>query len=419
MDPAGSQVFAEGLRQEVPRQEVPRLEAAARAKVAYFVHDLSDPSVHRRVRMLRAGGAAVVLIGFRRSREPVEAVAGVRTIDIGRTRDQRLARRAVSVVRALAGLGRLAEALDGADAVIARSLEMLPIAVRARKLHAPRATLTHECLDIHRLLLSRRIEGSLLRLFESRLWSDVDLLLTSSPAFVRHYFAPRQFPSPIRLVENKVLWLDQDARREPLPRPPPGPPWRIGWFGMIRCRRSLEILRALALEAQGAVEVIIRGRPSDAIFPDFAASLAGSPHLTFGGLYRNPKDLASIYGGIHFNWAIDYYEDGQNSSWLLPNRIYEGSLYGAVPIALARVETASWLGRQGAGVVLDEPIAQRLGDFFRLLDAQAYSRLAGEVASLPRARLVDERSDCRELVSAICGGVARRGFGARLAEASA
>src|SRR5580704_445761 len=211
MDPAGSQVFAEGLRQEVPRQEVPRLEAAARAKVAYFVHDLSDPSVHRRVRMLRAGGAAVVLIGFRRSREPVEAVAGVRTIDIGRTQDQRLARRAVSVVKALAGLGRLAEALDGADAVIARSLEMLPIAVRARKLHAPRATLTHECLDIHRLLLSRRIEGSLLRLFESRLWSDVDLLLTSSPAFVRHYFTPRQFPSPIRLVENKVLWLDQAA----------------------------------------------------------------------------------------------------------------------------------------------------------------------------------------------------------------
>ena len=34
------------------------------AKIVYFVHDLSDPSVHRRVRMLVAGGAAVTLIGF-------------------------------------------------------------------------------------------------------------------------------------------------------------------------------------------------------------------------------------------------------------------------------------------------------------------------------------------------------------------
>src|SRR5262249_59480021 len=36
------------------------------AKIVYFVHDLSDPSVHRRVRMLVAGGGAGTPIGVRR-----------------------------------------------------------------------------------------------------------------------------------------------------------------------------------------------------------------------------------------------------------------------------------------------------------------------------------------------------------------
>jgi succinoglycan biosynthesis protein ExoL len=375
------------------------------AKIAYFVHDLSDAAVHRRVRMLSSGGAMVTPIGFRRSSAPVDMVEGRRAIDLGRTSDGRLARRVVSLAGALTRLDRLGGAMRGADAIVARNLEMLFLAARARRLHARDAALVYECLDVHRILLSRHLRSGLLRLFESGLWHDVDLLLTSSPAFVRNYFAPRRFPSPIRLVENKVLLVGERQGHRPRPRPAPGPPWRIGWFGMIRCRKSLEILAALARKAGGSVEIVIRGRPSGAIFPDFDAAIAGSPHVRFGGNYRNPDDLADIYGEIHLSWAIDYYEAGANSSWLLPNRIYEGSVHGAVPIALAGVETGSWLAKRGAGVVLNEPLEQRLADFLGSLDAASYSRLAHQVEALPRTDLVDDQADCRALVAAICGDV--------------
>ena len=73
---------------------------------------------------------------------------------------------------------------------------MLLLASRARKRYAPAARLVYECLDIHRLLLSTRFDGALLRFLETRLWDEVDLLLTSSPAFVRNYFAPRRFCGP-------------------------------------------------------------------------------------------------------------------------------------------------------------------------------------------------------------------------------
>ena len=300
-------------------------------KIAYFVHDLSDAAVHRRVRMMVAGGAAVTPIGFRRQPNPVRNVEGIAAIDLGRTEDGRLSRRLISVVGALLRAGRLAEPLDGADVILARNLEMLTIASRARKLHAPRARLVHECLDVHRLLLSSRPEGRFLRQLESRLWRGVDLLLTSSPGFVENYFEPRRFPASVRMVENKVLRLDNhDLLESGKPRPA-GPPWRIGWFGMIRCRKSLEMLGALASQAGGAVEIVLRGRPSASVFPDFEAAIAKYPRLHFGGPYRNPEDLPALYGDVHFSWTLDYYEEGQNSAWLLPNRVYEGTLYGAVP----------------------------------------------------------------------------------------
>jgi succinoglycan biosynthesis protein ExoL len=377
------------------------------AKIAYFAHDLADPAVHRRVRMLVAGGAAVTPIGFRRSAEAPSAIEGLPPIDLGRTADGLLARRTLSVAGTLVRLARIAHHVREANVILARNLEMLVLAVRARRLYAPDAAVVYECLDIHRALLSERLGEKLLRLLESNLWRDVDLLLTSSPAFIRNYFTPRGFRSPIRLVENKVLMVgESDPGTSSVVRPPPGPPWRIGWFGMIRCRKSLAILGSLAQVTGGAVELVIRGQPSAATFSDFDAALAGLPHVQYAGPYRNPTDLPSIYGNVHFNWTIDYYESGQNSAWLLPNRVYEGSLYGAVPIALAGVETGRWLSERGAGVVLGEPLEQQLVEFFRRLDPDGYATLAQGTEALPRTDLVYGQSDCREFVEALCRSAA-------------
>jgi succinoglycan biosynthesis protein ExoL len=226
--------------------------------------------------------------------------------------------------------------------------------------------------------------------------------LTSSPAFVRNYFTPRGYAAPIRLVENKVPVFGDDAPRPISPERRSSPPWRIGWFGMLRCRKSLEILSAVARELGGMVEVVIRGRPSDAVFPDFDKEIAGKVHVNYRGPYRSPADLAEIYGDVHFVWAIDYYESGQNSAWLLPNRIYEGTFYGGVPIGLAQVETGGWLKEHAVGVVADEPLQAWLIRFFRNLGEGGYDSLAKSVAALPRKLLTVDQEDCRELVEAVC-----------------
>src|SRR6188472_2158619 len=66
-------------------------------RIAYFVHDLTDPAVARRIRMLQAGGADIGLLGFRRG-ETLARIEGVEPVDLGRTYDSRLIQRALKVV---------------------------------------------------------------------------------------------------------------------------------------------------------------------------------------------------------------------------------------------------------------------------------------------------------------------------------
>jgi len=370
-------------------------------KIAYFVHDLDDPAVGRRVTMLTLGGAEVTLAGFHRSALPVASVNGVPATNFGRTEPAKLLSRAFSVAKTALQAKSLAKAVRGADVIIARNLEMLTLAVRARNRFAPGVCVVYECLDIHRLLLSRGPAGRALRMLEDRLWQETGLLLTSSPAFIRNYFGPRRFSAAHRLIENKVLQRDVEAPLQFANRPAIGQPWRIGWFGVLRCRKSFEILSQLASELPGKVEVVLRGRPAPSIFPDFEAEVARTPGIKFEGAYRNPDDLEVIYGGVHFAWAVDYYEASQNSAWLLPNRIYEAGLFGAVPLALGEVETGRWLAARNAGVLLPDPPGDTLRAFFEHLTRDKYQTLAGAVADIPRGDLADDAQSCRALIESL------------------
>lgn len=386
-------------------------------RIAYFVHDITDPAVARRVRMLRSGGADVTVLGFRRG-DTLAAIEGAPAIDLGRTYDARLAQRVMKVMQRRSSLGKEAAVVHDADILLARNLEMLAIARAAQRRHAPKAALVYECLDLHRLLLSNSLPGRVLRFLERSLMRKARLLIVSSPAFVSRYYAPRQgvgssWDRPVLVVENKALELGAPGESPPvnMPEPPAGPPWRIGWFGMIRCQRSLDILCRLADRFPGLVEIVIRGRPARVTFKNFDEQVERTPGVSFGGAYR-AVELPALYGSVHFNWAIDYFEEGANSALLLPNRIYEGGPYGAVPIGLARTETGRWLKQHGHGVLLDSP-GDELGCFLEHLTAAAYGRLRQSVRSQPRRSFVADREDCESLVNALALAVREDLAGAR------
>jgi succinoglycan biosynthesis protein ExoL len=373
----------------------------ASIKIAYFVHDVNDAAVARRVTMLRAAGAAVTVAGFRRDDRLPKTVSGARVVDLGRTADARLLQRAMVVFRNLLRPKTMLEGMGRPDVIIARNLESLALAVRARR-EVPTARLVYECLDIHRSLLGSSVPHRIIQRIESALLKSIDLLIVSSPAFVREYFSKKPgFGAPVLLVENKVLTLEAEPHAEQGALA--GPPWTIGWFGNLRCRRTFDTLAALAARSDGRVRILIAGRSSPAVFDDFAALVERSPNCTFVGSFT-PEDLGTLYAQCHFAWAIDYFEEGLNSSWLLPNRLYEASGFGAVPIALKSVETGRWLARYDAGWLIDDTVGvEGMAAMFENLDLAGYAKLYQAVAAIPREALIADRSDCDKLLHAVAG----------------
>ncbi|MBD9375299.1 glycosyl transferase family 1 [Rhizobium sp. ARZ01] len=369
-------------------------------RILYFAHDLADPAVRRRVLALQAGDAVVTLAGFRRGEKTGAAISGVTPIELGVTEDARFVQRIGAIAVARLRLERALQGITRPDLIIARNLEMLAIAQKAVSLLGGDVPIVYECLDIHRLLLRKDWAGRAIRAVEARLGQGVSLLVTSSPAFVENYFRPLSgIEAPVFLLENKVLELDEDAPSVPGPRcPGEDAPWRIGWFGALRCRKSLDLLSRFSRAMEGKVEIVVRGRPTYAELKDFDTFMRGEPFMSFRGAYRNPEDLGEIYSEVQFCWAIDFFEEGLNSAWLLPNRVYEGCRYGTVPIAIKGTETARYLAGKQIGLTLDNDTVASLVDLFSTVERQSYSDHFARIARQGAGHWTFGRSDCQALV---------------------
>lgn len=367
--------------------------------VLYLAHDVADPAIRRRTLMLAAGGANVTVAGFRRGAD-TPVIDG--HIELGITRDGRFGQRIAAVGKAALMLSSKLRGVGKPGVIIARNLEMLALANRANALFGGGVPIVYECLDIHRLLLRKDLAGRTLRSTEHYLGRNVSLLITSSPAFIENYFRPiSRLKAPALLLENQVIDLDGTAGMQTArPRPPqPGEPWKIGWFGALRCRKSLKLLAEFTRSMDGKLEVVLRGRPAYSEFDDFDGFVENEPFMHFHGAYKNPEDLARIYDDVQFSWGIDFFEEGQNSSWLLPNRLYEGCRYNTVPIAMRGTETARFISAKHIGLVLSDADSATLAVLFAGMTAERYLAEFGKVAATGAQAWVFDRADCQRLVN--------------------
>lgn len=369
-------------------------------KIAYLAHDLSDAAVARRVQMLRQGGAEVKLAGFRRTNQPINAVEGVASLDLGQSFDQQLLRRAALLARCALANERLRGLLHGVDAVLARNLEMVVLAEAARFWTEQTIPMIYECLDIHRSVLGDKVPNRLLRWVDACVTRRSASLIVSSPAFLEHYFSRLKVMLPtVILAENKRLPGVQDDRPA-IPVRPDEPPWRIGWFGILRCVRSFELLYELARNRPGKVDIVLRGRPGDPVRALIETKLP-CINMRYDGPY-SPSDLAALYENCDFAWTIDYSDEGLNSDWLLPNRLYEGGYYNVPALARAGTATASWLQTHGAGIVFYD-LLRELTEFLDGLTSERMRDLRHATANIPNTNLIWTLEDSRDLVRRIVG----------------
>lgn len=323
-------------------------------KITFFGHDADDAMLHRRVMQMRALGHEVRLLTMLRSDRLAlpPALSDVEAHVIGSARDGAMLHRLGSVAQAARQAQKLSKE-PAPDLYWARNLDMLAIAVAAR---APARPLVYECLDIHGAVSAPTPMGAVMRTAERALLRRCAALVISAPDYVPAHFARYgEALPPVALIENRV---DADAM-------PPRPTFRprtekraaltIGWVGILRCRRSLDLLTMAAGALGGAVRIRLHGRPSLAAIPDFAARIAAAPFLDYCGPYRAPDDLARVYDGLDAVWAGDYLLAAGSSRWSLTNRLYEGGYFGIPALAPAGSATAAFIARHGTGRVVPVP----------------------------------------------------------------
>lgn len=298
--------------------------------------------------------------------------------------------------------------LRDTDIIIARNLDMLLIAAIAQKL-APggKPRLIYECLDINNMMTGTGAKNRFFRWIERRLLDKTDTLIVSAPAFIDNYFAPVQgWSGRTVLVENKIWVNDPSALPRPTPESVPtrapisdDAPLTVGWIGTLRCQQSLDLLVAAAKALGPKVKIAMHGVVHYHAVPDFDATLAANDNLVFHGPYDYPTGLAEVYAACDVVWSQDMWQWGTNSTWLLPNRIYEASYFGCPSLAVAGTGTGDRVD-QGLGWTIPAPTADALIDLLTSLTADDITAMRKAILARPDAEFLQSAEEIRDALTA-------------------
>ena len=168
----------------------------------------------------------------------------------------------------------------------------------------------------------------------------ISLLIVTSEEFVTEYLANRIPEANIcyQVMENKVDSLEvRYSSFDGQFQKSKGIEERlvvIGYFGLIRCSRSLDILLEL-LNNTEAFSLVIRGK-FIGIEDLQIKRLIDHKYVQYLGTYHSPDDLFHIYNDIDVSWICYPYSglDIGNWRWARTNRYYEAG-YFQVPMIAA------------------------------------------------------------------------------------
>jgi succinoglycan biosynthesis protein ExoL len=369
-------------------------------RIAFFGHDSGDAAIRRRVQGFRDDGLDV--LGFMMRRRD-EASTDWDNIDIGKTFDGAYVQRVKSIFRGAKLAAAQKDRLAQCDVIYARNLDMLATAFLAKRYTGLKTPVIYESLDVHRLLTRGDAIGFVFRRLEGALLKRSRRLVVSSPGFLENYFEKRHKGRyTATLIENR---LASGANYGPRPvrdasRPTAASRLRIGWFGVLRCKRSMDLLLNVARTYPDKVEIVMHGMAALTEIPDFEAKSKSLPNVHFHGRYKAPEDLSRIFGDVDVVWAGDFMEAGANSVWLLPNRLYEGGYFAVPPIAPAGTQTAKWALARQVGWDAPEDLAATLPALIESLirDRSAIDARRKALLALPDDTFIQPRGALKAMI---------------------
>ncbi len=385
--------------------------AKQKPMAVFFAPDISDVSTIKRAETFLAHGYQLLVFGFRRNNYNRDFEPSWPYTPLGHTQDRRYGHRLAALLAAIPRVFAKRAGLKRAAFFYARNIDQLLLALLARLIGRKSARIVYEVLDIQPAFVGTGWQARLLRWIERLALRQTDLLVVSSPGFLRHYFQPVQgYHDAWFLLENKlpenfaaVAGASRelgrgDGRHHPYR-------WVVGYCGLIRGQATLDLIIRLAERLQGLVLFKFRGILTTVDPKSFSDALTRLDNLVYEGDYVNPRDLADIYTDLDFAWAIDLEHSTHNSRWLLPCRFYEAGYFGIPCLAADGFEVGRMVEQRQLGWNFAAPYEEELVKFFLTLTQAEYDETRNRLLTLPDSDFV-AGEDTAELIRMIDRGAA-------------
>ena len=397
------QVTLEDGSAPVSANPVPR-DTGAPLRGIYIGADATNPTLILRIRSFLRAEVDLTAFTFRRYKFNTAFQPEWKNIPLGTTVDRNYLYRLPALARALWKMLRHAPLLRAADFIYARNLDLVLLGILARTFTCSRAKLVYEVEDVQEIFFKKTATGTLFRWLERWALNRIDLLVVLSPAFLHGYFEPAQrYAGPCFVLENKLQL--GDLPDTPTPK---GDVWKggsdrwvIGWFGTLRCPKSLRILEDIATALGPKVEIHTRGYPTETGLDAFLRIVERHPNWRYDGEYTIPDDLEEMYGRVHFSWCLDFLDEHGNSPLLLACRMYQGGFYGAVPLVIAGSEMDRWLATAGVGHAFGAPHARSIVDFLRTVTPEDYCAERTRIMQRRRELFLEDGRETMALLQTI------------------
>jgi succinoglycan biosynthesis protein ExoL len=289
--------------------------------------------------------------------------------------------------------------VDEADVVYAFGLDLLFLAWLATlgKRNGPR--LVYDVADLPQKAMEETMQGWAVRIIEGFLLSKVTCLVVTSEAYLDEYFYQHYDLSTVEciVIENKLdLHTTPPVRSEREVDQIDKEGWRIGYFGLLRCRQSWKTLKGLVKLADGRFELYLRGIPMQIdSLPNEAREI---PNVKYGGPYQSPGELADIYTAIDLSWVA--YQHSSDAELVRSNRFYEACFFQTPMIGQEGTLDGSLIKKHNIGFQVDITQPKRAIDRILRITKQEWRQWKHNLRKLP-ASVYTYTDEHRRLVEAL------------------
>jgi succinoglycan biosynthesis protein ExoL len=387
--------------------DAPKTRGATRLKAVYLLPQRTQARALKRIRWLAREGLEPTVLAFERTGLEIEL--DLPYVSLGRLEHRRYWRRPFALLRVMP---RLVPRLRGAAAAYCFGLDLLAMAWLCRALAGTRTVLVYEVGDVLEIQCGTGLPSRLIRAVERFLLRRTAVLVITSPAYVDGYYCRFQQLPPVFLIENKFGHEVEPGAVEAVRATPvcrePGV-ITIGYFSIIRCMRSLDLLFELAARACGRIRVYIRGSVNDEAIRRRLDE--APPQVVVGGPFKPEIDMPAMYRAIDLGWAA-YYHAATNAKMARSNRFYDCCIFGRPMIAQKDSPDGRVVEQKGLGLIIDADDRERAMCAMLALTPAQIAAWRHNVLALPRRAFAhepgDEHADLARFLTGASGTAAGR-----------